>query len=373
MYTINVNDDVDKKINSHMSLIVNHILESADDVSTVVLTGGFGRGEGSVLFDKAKCQPLNDYDITVIAKRWKPSLDINLLRVKLAGLCGIRQVDLSLKTKKDISTLKFTMANYDFINASTVIYGDKHWAINLPKWHPADMPIKEGMYPLFLFLSSVIQAYPRDKQMKEEDLFWSYQQLTKSILGWSTAMLVFDGLYDPSYYKRNIMFQERYSNNKELCCLVKKATEFKLAPSINPCKQSEINNIWKMASDAHIDVMKDLISKFYKIKFTNWDNLIIRHKYSAANILKKILSVIFRHHHYQNCLDTDIAKLYMCLSINNNNNEYFNKSQNYYKKLKLKERLQNPSNDYNEYICQLIMADINARIFFEQGNTIYYD
>ena len=49
MYTINVNDDVDKKINSHMSLIVNHILESADDVSTVVLTGGFGTILGIII------------------------------------------------------------------------------------------------------------------------------------------------------------------------------------------------------------------------------------------------------------------------------------------------------------------------------------
>ena len=373
MYTVNSNSLVKNHINSHMEIMVKHILESADDVSSIVLTGGFGRGEGSVLHDDLKCQPLNDYDLTVIAKRWKTGLDINLLRVKLAGLCGIRQVDLSLKTKKDISNIQFTMANYDLIYASRVIYGNHDWAKKLAKWNPSNMPTKEGIYPLFLFLSSIIQAFPRNTHMNQEDLFWSYQQLTKSILGWSTAMLVFDGLYDPSYHKRNLIFQEKYSHKKDLCDLVERATAFKLKPIINPCKHSEINKIWGSASEAHIEVMKDLVPKFYNIKFTNWNSLVRRHRYSRNNILKKILSIFFRRHHYQNCLNTDFAKLYMCLSININSDDFFKKSQQYYKKIKLKEKLYNPSNDENEYICQLIMADINARIFFEQGNTIYYE
>ena len=86
-----------------------------------------------------------------------------------------------------------------------------------------------------------------------------------------------------------------------------------------------------------------------------------------------MLSVLLGRHHYKNCLNTDIAKLYMCLSIKNNSDEYFKKSQQYYKKLKLEERVYNPSSDKHEFMSQLIMSDINARIFFEQGNIIYYE
>jgi len=373
MYSKNSRDFVENKINKDMNLIIQHILESAEDVSSILLTGGFGRDEGSVLIDEHKSQPLNDYDLTVIAKKWKKGLDINLLRVKLADFCGIRQVDLNIKTKKEIPNLKYTMANYDLVNASKLIYGNKDWSNAAPKWDSSKMPLIEGTFPLFLFLSSIIQAFPRDIKMSKEDLFWSYQQLTKSILGWSTAMLVFDGLYNSSYYKRNQLFQENYSHEPELCDLVERATAFKLMPVIEPCREDQIQEIWKASSDAHLKVMKRLLSRFYKIKFKSWDNLVNVHRYSFKNTLKNILSIIFRRHHYNNCLNTDIAKLYLCLSINSNNEEYFKKSQQYYKKLKLEERLYNPSNDKHEFITQLIMSDINARIFFEQGNIIYYE
>tara|TARA_B100000963_G_scaffold359192_1_gene385770 strand:+ start:5900 stop:7021 length:1122 start_codon:yes stop_codon:yes gene_type:complete len=373
MYSKNSKDFVEKKINKDMDLIIREILDAALDVSSIVLTGGFGRDEGSVLIDGLKCQPLNDYDITIIAEKWKDDIDINLLRVKLAELCGIRQVDLSLKTKKEILSLKYTMANYDFINASKVVYGDTDWSKHAPEWDSSNMPLVEGILPLFLFLSSIIQAYPKETKISKENLFWSYQQLTKSILGWSTAMLVFDGLYDPSYQKRNVIFQDNYGHNKKLCNLVEKATAFKLMPVINPCKKNEIQKFWNDATKAHLEVMKEILSRFYKIQFKNWDTLIHRHKYSFKNILKSLLSIFLRRHHHKNCLDTDIAKLYMCLSIINNSDEYFKKSQQYYKKLKIVEKVYNPSIDKHEFISQLIMSDINASIFFEQGNIIYYE
>jgi hypothetical protein len=209
--------------------------------------------------------------------------------------------------------------------------------------------------------------------MSKEDLFWSYQQLTKTILGWSTAMLVFDGLYDPSYHKRNLIFQNEYSENKALCDLVQKATEFKLQPNINPCHQDELKIFWRSAKDAHLNVMKDLLSKFYNTEFSNWENLLWRLKMSPANIAKKLLSNLLARHHYQNCLNTDLAKLYMCLSLDSDDTVFLNKSRGYYKKLKLKEKLEAPSKDYQKFLRQLIMADINARIFFEQGSTIFYE
>lgn len=373
MYAIYSNNIIDRKINVDMDIIVENILQSAEHVSAIVLTGGFGRDEGSVLLDGEKCQPLNDYDVTVIAETWHEGLDLDAKRVELASLCGIRQVDLALISQKSLPKLKLSMLNYDLVNASKVIYGDHDWAKKAPKWNACDLPYKEGVKPLFLFLSSILQAYPQSNEMSHEELFWSYQQSTKAVLGWSTAMLVFDGLYDPSYQNRNLLFQNKYSEKKELCELVSKATAFKLKPNASPCNQDGLNEFWSLTKEAHLDVMKDLIPKFYNTKFTNWERLVLRHKLSFSSIAKKALSVLFSRHHYENCLNIDIAKLFMCLSLDSDNEYFFNKSRAHYKKLMLTEKLNTPSKDREQYLRQLITTDINARIFFEQGNAIYYE
>ena len=373
MYTLHENDIVEEKISNDMKIISEYIVSSVENVKAIFLTGGFGRGEGSVIVENNRCQPLNDYDLVVIADSLPKEKLINSMRLTLAELCGIRQVDLSLMRSESLPNLNFTMSNYDLATSSKAIYGSVDILKRIPRWSPKKLPLVEGVVPLFLFLSSIIQAYPKQQDLTQNQLFWSYQQLTKSILGWSTAMLIFKGLYDPSYYKRNEIFQKHFAKDKDLCDLVRLATNFKLYPTLKPCDETQLTKLWEVVKESHLRTLKLLLPEFYNFQFKTWDHLISRHKRSMANITKAVLSIILRRHYYYDCLNTDLAKLYLCLSIGNDNPDFLSESKQCFKRISSIKNKQKISDDLNLYLDQLVKVDINSQIFSERGDDIFYE
>jgi len=373
MYTVDQNVIVNKKISDDMDVITASILSVLDNVDAIFLTGGFGRSEGSVLVNGGRCQPLNDYDLVVITDSLISEIVLESTRLKLAEICGIRQVDLALKRLNDLQDLEFTMSNYDLIHASTMIYGSIDIKKLSPDWSARNLPLPEGVFPLFLFLSAIILSHPKPGLMSSDEIFWSYQQSTKSILGWGTAMLIFDGLYHPSYYHRNKIFQEQYPDHPELCKLMDLATQFKLRPTLSPIAADDATKFWGQSKDAHLHVMKILLSKYYKGKVTTWKHLIFLYRFSLKNIAKAVLSLLFRKHHYYDCHNTDMAKLYFCLSLGSKGDYWLTKSKQHYKRIKSGGAKKTPDFDHYGYVQQLILSDKNARIFYERGTDIFYD
>ncbi|SVB90683.1 uncharacterized protein METZ01_LOCUS243537, partial [marine metagenome] len=67
-FTIHDNQDIYHRISSDLDLITQIILNEFTNIESIVLAGGFGRGEGSVLIVDNDIQPINDYDIYIITK-----------------------------------------------------------------------------------------------------------------------------------------------------------------------------------------------------------------------------------------------------------------------------------------------------------------
>ena len=87
-YTLINDNRIDLHINSDLEIIVEEILKEIENVECILLCGGFGRGEGSVIVTESKIQPVNDYDIYVITE-FKPDFDtINSIRSKLITLAS---------------------------------------------------------------------------------------------------------------------------------------------------------------------------------------------------------------------------------------------------------------------------------------------
>jgi hypothetical protein len=100
---------------------------------------------------------------------------------------------------------------------------------------------------------------------------------------------------------------------------------------------------------------------------------VVRHQSSFINIIKTIYSILFNQHHYRDCLNTDIAKLYLCLGLNHGGKEFIDKSKKYYQKLVMnREELSLIDRD-EDYLNLLLKSDINAQIFYARGNQIFYD
>ena len=374
MYTINSNQKIVSRIDQDLGLIIAMLLEEVIELSSVILVGGFGRGEGSVVKINGKYQPINDYDIAIIGKAWKNPSKIGEIRHQLTLKSRIRHIDLSIIQPERLKDLKYNMSNFDLKYGSRVVYGPKNILDTIPEWSMEQMPKKEAITPLFLYLSSLLQSYPSERKMTNEDIFWSYQQLTKSILGWSTALLIFEGSYHPSYRKRNEVFQEIFDSNPLWCNLVQQATDFKLAPILSPIDRADLTKLWSDVTHSHLQITKTLISKFYKTKTDNWDKLILRHKFSFRNNIKRIYSFMARDPHYMNCLTMDIAKLYLCLGLSSDclDMTFIKKSVFYLTKLEKMDFDYSSPKDIDLLISKLLRLDINASLFYKKGNKIEY-
>ena len=86
------------------------------------------------------------------------------------------------------------MANYDLKYASYV-FGNNQILNSIPIIDSQKLSLKRRRTPLLLYLISIIQSYPykQEKDLTINEKFWMYQQICKSILGWSTALLILEG------------------------------------------------------------------------------------------------------------------------------------------------------------------------------------
>ena len=202
------------KISSDIKIMVRLIKSKIESLEAIFLVGGFGRDEGSIMVHEGNVHVINDYDLVVITSRSCKKNTIYELRRILEKELSIRQVDITIYNIKQLKNMAFTMYSYDLKYASKTIYGSEKILDLIPNMDKSKMPILEAIRPLLLFPVSLLQARPKSSDLSNIDLFWSYQQISKSILGWSTAMLIEKGLYDPLYSKRLELFENTFKNQK---------------------------------------------------------------------------------------------------------------------------------------------------------------
>ncbi len=279
------------KISSDLKDITEYILHKEPDIYAIFLVGSFGRNEGSVLDLDGRLIIINDYDFILISEKKRSQNTINLLRRELESHTKIRQIDISFYTKKELKKLKFTMYSYDLKYASKLLWGNKECLNLVPKMNAQDMPLIEAVRPLLLFPVSLLQAYPKEK-MSAADLFWSYQQITKSIFGWASALLILRNKYNPSYKKRYIIFREIYKDFPELCLLLEQAISFKLDPVFDPIDIENYYDFWKKCSSVHIDVLIKVLQIYLPTKSHKIENILARYKKTPINIIKALLSLL---------------------------------------------------------------------------------
>tara|TARA_B100000886_G_scaffold334711_1_gene290665 strand:- start:18777 stop:19871 length:1095 start_codon:yes stop_codon:yes gene_type:complete len=283
---------MEKKLDLDILKIVKFLKSQIQSLEAIFLVGSFGRNEGSVLNHHEKSICINDYDLVVLSNKNLESSFINGLRKKLENILQIRHVDISSYQKRDFKKMDFTMYSYDLKYASKTIFGNEKYLNLIPDMDKSKMPILEAIRPLLLFPGALLLAYPKKKQMTKIEIFWSYQQISKSILGWSSAMLIEKGLYTPSYLERSKIFEKRFSNRKRLCELVKEATNFKLRPNLKPIESEDLMNIWVEATKAHLEVSEFILKNAFSPKSQNIEDALTHYEKSFRNRLKWIFSFI---------------------------------------------------------------------------------
>jgi hypothetical protein len=94
-FTTSPPGEVDTIITGDLERICKAIHSVVSDIDAIVVAGGFGRGEGSIIVERDIIRPLNDYDILVIS-RSAEATQLGALGKQLADELGIDFVDIGV-------------------------------------------------------------------------------------------------------------------------------------------------------------------------------------------------------------------------------------------------------------------------------------
>lgn len=194
------------------------------EVDSVILAGGFGRGEGSVIFlPSGRIAPVGDYDIYIVTDS---NVDTDRMRkdmIKIISLPTVFRndpnmfgVDIEVISRRNLRHLSPDISTYELKKASKLLYGkDYRDLIFLNK---DDIAVSSGFITLSIramMLSKVLEKI-RKGNLSYEDRVWCVYQCCKAFTEICTALSLVEGFYEPSYEKRATLFAQYFPNMKDL-------------------------------------------------------------------------------------------------------------------------------------------------------------
>lgn len=295
------------RINEEVSKIIEKLKDEivySLHPTSIILSGSFGRGEGTVSKENGKMKFLSDCEVTLIPYKYIFNRSkINNFESKFYERSGLK-VDIwggglsfylliPFMNKK----MKPTINNYDLKYGSKVIYG-KNYLEGVPNFKPDDIPLWEGIRLLFNRMAEALEHFSFENP-SESMVFWT----DKIVLACQDALLLSLGKYHYSYRKRNEMFQnlflERFGRLEpklpDFLELTIEVTERKLNGGMNVRNPVEY---WFAVTEICDKVFRYVIQKDMGIEFG--DYLEFREKYLKHPKIKTYSRGFFSNPIYQN-------------------------------------------------------------------------
>ena len=267
------NEKYDKGIEKQLE-VVKDILRKETKPISIVLFGGFGKGEGVV--DNGK--PMNDFDIYLITKNKLDDEYVEELGVKCAkalgyeGLEFAKHPDESYDNKKffhvDIRNIKYSrlpklmhsQRNFELKYGSQILYGENIFK-KIPDFK---VPVSDAIRLLFNKMHHLLLSKDNSKQIK-------LIHINKAFLDCCTALLIFENNFKPRYNERNEAFQSM-NFPKELKEKVKYASEFRMKPDFESAK--DIDKLWGEAKYWVGYSFLYIITRHLKINSEDWQGVV---------------------------------------------------------------------------------------------------
>jgi predicted nucleotidyltransferase len=205
------------RIQEDLDRVVEEIAQLGG-VDALILMGGFGRGEGSVVTIRDRTIPLNDYDLMIVTEKAEYIAgQVDELSVELATDFGIDFVEFDLVHPKALCTAPPSIYYYDLKYGSRVLWGDYKVLESLPAYRPEDIPLWEGMKLLFNRMAGLLSGFVAEGRhpSTEREYLYVRNQLVKAGVACGDALVLLYDRYHHLYSKR----QRRFRKLAELGCL----------------------------------------------------------------------------------------------------------------------------------------------------------
>jgi len=300
IYTIRNEKKVDDRISKDMKILLEFVLTvvGKENISSLILVGGFGRGEGSVIVKNKAMTPLNDYDLLLVVKKpltKRLKQKIKSVSKKLAKQFKIDFVDIDIVTYNDLDRFdQISIANYEILNKNIVIFGEP---LRNKKINPKKIPLFEVTRLMLnraggmLMAKLVLEDYKDNRDVKR----FVYIQCMKAILALGDAYLLLNKKYDSSYEQRMGVIQGFGVLEKQFLSEYKRFSKFKLMPNTE-YEKTDVGRLWKKARTYH----EKYFMKFEEIRLqkkfegpTNWFNEFIKERNAQLNLFNKLKFLLY--------------------------------------------------------------------------------
>jgi len=283
--------------NKDIEVITSAIIKKCPQLVSIILYGGYGRNEGSMIKDGDRYIPYNDYDLLIIINNKIQNNALLQLKTKLAKDLSIRWIDISQKSSAELNKLSPSIFNYDLKYASRVIYGDDSVLNLIPSIKSSTLSLVEGevlfITRLWTFLGCLdVNGFNIDRSDDEVRFFRN--QMAKGVLAIVDILLIQKKAYHTSYKQRVQNFIDLYPEKEELCELSKWALEEKLFPKDKQMTGQEIEQLYSRVHRHYFDEMYVILSKYYNTPIKSPDKIEAIWKWKPDKLINRIGSIIFR-------------------------------------------------------------------------------
>lgn len=257
-------------------------------IISIILFGGFGKGEGSIQFIDNKPVPYNDFDFYIVTKKKLSDEELDKISVNASKSIGMGGLEIAYFPDKGYNSKEFfhidvrsipynnlnklikTQRYYELKYGSQVIYGDKFVLDKILEIKQEEIPLSDGLRNLFNKLHTMLLGLNKEynEDQRKIKIFWSY----KCYLSICEALLILSRKFAPSNLERSKIFSEIYKESfPEL---------FEKIPNLN--KKVEIATNFKTKLDFRVNheklwnvALKDILTVFeyYLKKVTGSDEV----------------------------------------------------------------------------------------------------
>jgi len=290
--------NADNLVQDYLDIILKEIKENCPGLKSIILAGGYGRGEGAVEFVSRKPRLLNDLDLYLITEKQLSDEFLENLGKrcsKLIGKGGLEypenysakfdfdtffNVDLRCITLKKLNHLPPIVRYYEMKNGTVLLYGEDVRK-KIPEIKTEDLPFSEGLRFLSnrmmnMFLSMKVD-YLIKKPSKDEIGIINYY-ICKAYLACCDALLLSEGKFAPSYGERGKIFETEYKKLfpdfyerfPHLSKKINYALDYKFNPDI---KKMDYQKEWFEAREIITEVFRYIITKKLNQKNISWDEM----------------------------------------------------------------------------------------------------
>lgn len=269
----------EESIHELLERTTKHIVDRVGNrgLEAIVLTGGFGRGEGALKRDEGSPGlPFNDLDLLLVGTR--PNIASGVLRGledSLSQLVGVDFVDIGYIHSSQFRKAQPTIFLYDLKNASKIIWGSHDALKKVPSFASSDLPLSEatrlflnrgiGLLYTFLLLEHCVTGHSLKKNAA---VAWS-----KVVLAAGDAILLQRKLYHWSYVERMKRIEEvarRSVVDEDFLRTYRSASLFKLTADFGVLPTQDPARLCSEARSIHEEYFRRVEQSRTWVNITDW-------------------------------------------------------------------------------------------------------